>query len=58
MTIVLSMKEARKKGIDKLETEIVDKLTKFAEEKGWANHHIMFDAMDNSFVYTVTEDDV
>lgn len=58
MTIFLSMKEAKKKGIDKLETEIVDKLTKFAEEKGWANHHIIFDAMDNSFVYTVTEDDV
>lgn len=58
MTIFLSMKEAKKKGIDKLETEIVDKLTKFAEEKGWANHHIIFDAMDNAFVYTVTEDDV
>lgn len=58
MTIFLSMKEARKKGIDKMETEIVDKLTKFAEEKGWANHHIIFDAMDNAFVYTVTEDDV
>ena len=58
MSIVLSMKEAKKKGIDKLETEIVDKLTKFAEEKGWANHHIIFDAMDNAFVYTVTEDDV
>lgn len=58
MTIVLSMKEARKKDIDKLETEIVDKLTKFAEEKGWLNHHIIFDAMDNAFVYTVTEDDV
>ena len=57
MTIVLSMKEAKKK-VDKLETEIVDKLTKFAEEKGWANHHIIFDAMDNAFVYTVTEDDV
>ena len=58
MTIVLSMKEAKKKGIDKLETEIVDKLTKFAEEKGWLNHHIIFDAMDNAFVYTVIEDDV
>ena len=58
MSIVLSMKEAKKKGIDKLETEIVDKLTKFAEEKGWVNHHIIFDAMDNAFVYTVTEDDV
>lgn len=58
MTIFLSMKEAKKKGIDKLETEIVDKLTKFAEEKSWANHHIIFDAMDNAFVYTVTEDDV
>ena len=58
MTIVLSMKEAKKKGIDNMETEIVDKLTKFAEEKGWANHHIIFDAMDNAFVYTVTEDDV
>ena len=58
MSIVLSLKEARKKGIDKLETEIVDKLTKFAEEKGWVNHHIIFDAMDNAFVYTVTEDDV
>ena len=58
MSIILSMKEAKKKGIDKLETEIVDKLTKFAEEKGWANHHIIFDAMDNAFVYTVTEDDV
>lgn len=56
MTIVLSMKEARKKGIDKLETEIVDKLTKFAAEKGWANFHIIFDAMDNAFVYTVVED--
>lgn len=58
MTIVLSMKEAKKKGIDKLETEIVDKLTKFVAEKGWANYHIIFDAMDNAFVYTVTEDDV
>ena len=58
MSIVLSMKEAKKKGIDKLETEIVDKLTKFAKEKGWSNHHIIFDAMDNTFVYTVTEDDV
>ena len=58
MTIVLSTKEAKKKGIGKLETEIVDKLTKFAKEKGWVNHHIIFDAMDNTFVYTVTEDDV
>ena len=59
MTIVLSMKEARKKGIDKLETEIVVKLIKFAEDKGWDNNfHIIFDAMDNAFVYTVTEDDV
>ena len=58
MTIVLSMKEAKKKGIDKLETEIVDKLTKFAEDKGWVNHHIIFDAMDNTFIYTVAEDDV
>lgn len=58
MTIFLTMKEARKKGIDKLETEIIDKLTKFAEEKGWVNHHIIFDAMDNAFIYTVTEDDV
>ena len=58
MTIVLSIKEARKKGIDKLETEIVVKLIKFADDKGWANFHIIFDAMDNAFVYTVTEDDV
>ena len=59
MTIVLSMKEARKKGIDKLETEIVVKLIKFAEDKCWDNNfHIIFDAMDNAFVYTVTEDDV
>lgn len=50
MTIVLSMKEAKKKGIDKL--------TKFAEDKGWVNHRIIFDAVDNAFVYTVTEDDV
>ena len=58
MTIVLSFEEARKKGIDKLELEITDKLRKFAEEKGWANHHITFDADDNSFVYTVVEDHV
>lgn len=56
MTIVLSVEEARKKGIDKLESEITDKLRKFAEEKGWANQHITFDADDNNFIYTVTED--
>lgn len=56
MTIVLSVEEARKKGIDKLESEITGKLRKFAEEKGWDNHHITFDADDNNFVYTVVED--
>lgn len=58
MTIVLSVEEARKKGIDNLESEITDKLRKFAEEKGWANHHITFDAIDGAFVYTVVEDHV
>ena len=56
MTIVLSVEEARKKGIDNLESEITDKLRKFAEEKGWANHHITFDADDNNFIYTVEKD--
>ena len=56
MTIVLSVEEAKKKGIDKLESEITGKLRKFAEEKGWTNHHITFDAIDGAFVYSVVED--
>ncbi len=56
MSIVLSLDEARKKGIDKLESKITDRLKKFAEEKGWANYHITFDANDNAFVYTVVEE--